>query len=65
MRQKATVRYQVATYAGEIEVWCDDEEDNDVIEHRAKTKLLSKGGDPPIGYQSFRITRREYVREDV
>lgn len=50
----ATVQYQIATYSGEVQVVCDDADDDAII---AKAKrLLSRNGPLPFGYESFTIT---------
>ena len=50
------VKYQIATYSGEIEVSFDTEEEptQEEIWHRVK-RLLSRGTPLPYGYQSFKI----------
>lgn len=56
----ATVKYQIATYKGEIQVFCDADDDNDVIIAKAKRALKQRsGGSLPYGYESFEITKRE------
>ena len=55
----ATVKYQLATYSGVIEVSCDPNDDNDIIIAKAKKLLRQKAGSFPLGYQSFKITNRE------
>jgi hypothetical protein len=60
---RATVEYQVATYSGEIVVFCDENDDNECIEARARRQLVSRAGPLPFGYESFRVMRREPVRE--
>jgi len=52
----ATVKYQVATYSGEIVVACDIDADNDTIIARAKSILRrNTGGSLPFGYESFKV----------
>lgn len=53
----ATVKYQVATYSGEVQVRCSEDEDDDVIIARAK-RMLSRGAPLPYGYQSWRVIER-------
>lgn len=58
--QTATVKYQVATYSGEITVNCDSNDDDDQITARAKSQLIRRsGGSLPFGYESFRVINRE------
>ena len=40
-RQRCVVRYQIAIYSGEEIVYCDANDDNDVIEAKAKMLDLS------------------------
>lgn len=58
--QRATVKYQVATYSGEISVTCESDEDNEVVCARARRLLIRRsGGSLPFGYESFRVIERE------
>lgn len=55
----AVVKYQVATYSGEVEVSCDPDDDNDVI--IAKAKRIERhrfGGSFPFGYESWKVIDR-------
>jgi hypothetical protein len=54
----AIVKYQIATYSGEIEVICDEAEDNEVIIAKAKRILKAKAGTFPFGYDSWKIVDR-------
>ncbi len=55
----ATVKYQVATYSGEIKVNCSKHDDNDYIISKAKRVLTARaGGNLPFGYQSFKVIER-------
>ncbi|AZQ13305.1 hypothetical protein [Shewanella khirikhana] len=57
--QTAVVSYQVATYSGEIEVSCHEDEDNSVIEARAKQRLTRQsGGSLPFGCCEFQVKER-------
>gem|GEM_PF-1187365 len=59
-RQKCVVRYQIATYSGEEVVYCDANDDNDVITAKAKRQIKQKsGGSLPFGYVSYNIIERE------
>jgi hypothetical protein len=55
----ATVKYQIATYQGEITVNCDPNDDNEFIIAKAKQRLRAKAGEFPFGYQSWKVTNRE------
>lgn len=57
--QKATVKYQIATYSGEIAIFCDENDDNDVIEAKAKRQLIREAGQLPLGVQEFCVVNRE------
>lgn len=55
----ATVKYQIATYSGEIEVPCDPDEDNDEIIARAKRiEIRQFGGSFPFGYENWKVVDR-------
>jgi hypothetical protein len=58
--QTATVKYQVATYSGNVKVFnVDPNDDDENIVARAKEQLTrSSGGSLPYGYQSFRVVSR-------
>lgn len=60
-RQRCVVRYQIATYSGEEIVYCDANDENDVIIAKCKRQLKAAcGGIPfPFGYESFKIIERE------
>jgi hypothetical protein len=59
MNITATVKYQMATYSGEVEVNCDSNDDNDQIISQAKAILRREaGGSLPYGYESFKVTDR-------
>jgi hypothetical protein len=55
----AKVRYRVATYAGEITIQCDPEDDDDIIIAKAK-KIVTRqaGGSLPSGYEYWKIAER-------
>jgi len=58
--QVAGVKYQVATYQGEITVNCFDDDDDGVVIAKAKQKLRREcGGSLPFGYESFEVVERE------
>lgn len=54
----ATVKYQIATYNGEIEVNCDPGDDNEYIISVAKASLRRKAGHFPFGYESWKVINR-------
>ncbi len=61
MAQTATVKYQIATYTGEVEVYgVDENDDNDHIIARAKAQLRRQGGgcSLPMYYESWKIIER-------
>lgn len=59
--QTAIVKYQIATYSGEIQVNCDPDDDNEVVISKAKARLRRLYGELPFGYQSFSIVKREDI----
>ena len=59
--QVVTVKYQIATYKGTIDIMCDENDDNDFIFARARRLLTQQsGGSLPYGMQSFAVIKREY-----
>lgn len=61
MGQLATVKYQIATYSGEVQVLCNEDDDNEVIIAKAKSSLKRKSSGVPLpfGYESFKIINRK------
>lgn len=59
MLQMATVKYQIATYSGEVRVSCQEDDDNETIIARAKSQLRRKVGELPFGYQSYDVVGRK------
>ncbi len=55
----ATVKYHIATYAGEIKVNCESDDTDDYIIAKAKRILINKYGPFPFGYESWRVIKRE------
>jgi hypothetical protein len=55
----ATVKYQIATYAGEIKVPCEENDEAEHIIAKAKRILINKYGPFPLGYESWRVIKRE------
>ena len=55
----ATVKYQVATYSGEVKVNCDENDENEYIIAKAKRIVIQKaGGSLPFGYESWKVIER-------
>ena len=54
----AIVKYQVATYKGELEVECDENEESESIIARAKAYLTRRYGSVPFGYECWRVIER-------
>lgn len=57
-RQRCVVKYQIASYSGEEIVYCDANDDNEVIIAKCK-RQLSRNLPLPYGIESFRIIERE------
>jgi hypothetical protein len=57
----ATVKYQIGTYAGTVQVNYNPEDDDDIIIARAKRILRNRAGSFPaeIYYESWRVTSRD------
>lgn len=57
----ATVKYQIATYSGTVNVNCSENDENEVIIAKAKRILKSEcGGSFPFGYESWKVIERNY-----
>ena len=54
MRQY-TVRYQIATYEGEVQVSADENEEDETIIDPARKKLQTRVGSLPFGSESWKI----------
>ena len=59
--QIATVKYQIATYSGIVEVNCNENDEQEYIIAKAKKMLKQKTGNFPLGYQSFKIINRRNI----
>lgn len=59
--RKVTVRYQVATYSGTVDVFAGDDADDEQVISRARAQLRRRAGPLPLGYQSFEIEGEEIV----
>jgi len=55
----ATVKYQVATYAGEVTVSCEPDDEDEFIIARAKRQLINRTGSLPLGSESWKVINRE------
>lgn len=55
----ATVKYQIASYSGEVEVICDENDSDEYIISKAKRIVKQKaGGSLPFGYESWKVVYR-------
>ena len=54
----ATVKYQIATYSGEIKVNCNENDENEHIIAKAKKILRQKAGSFPFGYQRWKVVNK-------
>lgn len=56
--QIATLKYQIATYSGHVDVRCNENDDNDTLEAKAIARLRREFGELPFGCQSFQVVQR-------
>ena len=55
----ATVKYQIATYSGEVQVNCNENDEDEVIIAKAKRIVTQRsGGSLPYGYESWKVVER-------
>ena len=55
----ATVKYQVTTYSGDVQVNCDENDEDEYIIAKAKRIVTQRsGGSLPFGYQSWKVVER-------
>lgn len=55
----ATVKYQIATYSGEVQVNCNENDEDERIIALAKRIVTQRaGGSLPFGYESWRVVAR-------
>ena len=55
----ATVKYQVATYSGEVQVNCNENDAEEHIIAKAKRILTQRaGGSLPFGYERWKVVER-------
>lgn len=58
----AIVKYQIATYSGEVLVYCDENDSDEHIIAKAKKIVTQKaGGSLPYGYESWKVEERFYT----
>ena len=55
----ATVKYQIATYSGEVKVNCGPDDEDENIIAKAKRILHSRCGHFPSGYESWKVISRD------
>ena len=58
-QHKCTVRVDTATYSNTVTVWCDEDDDSEVV--KAKARRIVERGAPAfgMGYRSEKILSRE------
>lgn len=54
----ATVKYQIATYQGEVKVNCNPDDEDEHIIAKAKAALRQRTGSFPYGYESWKVIGR-------
>ena len=55
----ATVKYQIATYSGEVQVNCNENDEDECIIAKAKRIVTQRsGGSLPYGYESWKVIER-------
>jgi len=55
----ATVKYQVATYSGEVQVNCNENDEDEYIIAKAKRIVSQRaGGSLSFGYESWKVIER-------
>lgn len=57
----ATVKYELGVYSGKIDVFCEENDDNETIIAQAKRELRRRAGPLPAGpmYESWKIIARD------
>ena len=57
----ATIKYQIATYSGTVEVSCDPDDENETLFAKARRELIrqSGGASLPYGSENFWVLGRE------
>lgn len=62
----AIVKYQIATYSGEVQVHCNENDTDEYIIAKAKRIVTQRaGGSLPFGYESWKVVRRSYIDNDL
>jgi len=56
--ETATVKYQIATYSGEVKVNCNENDEDEIVIAKAKQVLRNRAGGFPIGYESWKVIER-------
>ena len=55
----AIVKYQIATYSGEVQVNCNENDEDECIIAKAKRIVTQRsGGSLPFGYESWKVVER-------
>lgn len=55
----AIIKYQVATYSGEIKVNCNENDEDEYIIAKAKRILIQRyGGSLPFGFECWKVVDR-------
>ena len=57
---KVLVKYQIATYRGEVDLTCHEDDDNEKIYAMARNKLNRLYGPLPLGYEHYEIIGKQY-----
>lgn len=52
-----TVKYNIATYSGEMKVNCDENDEDVHIIAKAKRILIQMVGSLPYGYENWKVIR--------
>ena len=55
----ATVKYQIATYSGDVVVNCSENDSEETIIAKAKSILRHRVGFFPFGYQSWKVISKK------
>jgi hypothetical protein len=63
---RIVLRYQIATYSGEVVVRCNEDTESEAIKAMARWQLKNKFGGVslPFGYESYKEVSREYEETD-
>lgn len=55
----ATIKYQIATYSGNVVVNCNENDSDETIIAKAKSILRHRVGFFPFGYQSWKVISKK------